>query len=319
MDANYICDLHSHTVLSDGNDTVEELIAAAVKRGVKILALTDHDVLPPKTIVVDGKTVNTVEYAASKGLLLIPGVEFSTETLIEDTHLVCLGCDWTNKKLKELEDEIKQSKVDSYVKLLKRLTEKGMPITFEELMNSKEGLTPDTLQKKLIFDLMAKKGYAPTWKDAKIMLKTHKELSVEREKPDAIRVIKAAHEAGGIVILAHPYLIAPIVPFNGKEITRAEFIEILIANGLDGVEKVYPYDKTSSIEKRPNEVLYDEVEKLYKGRLLISGGSDYHNDAKKGTENPRLVGECGVEKENINKILQRVFKDKNFDYEKVIK
>ncbi len=312
--ANFICDLHSHSTLSDGNDTVEELIDAAVREGVKILALTDHDVIPPKDIVIGGNRTDLVDYARSRGLLLIPGIEFSAQTYIEDTHLVCLGCDYTSVKLKELEDEIKQSKIDSYKRLLKKLTDNGMPITYEELLGSKEGLTPDTLQKKLIFDIMAKKGYAPSWKDAKIMLKTRRELSVEREKPDAIRVIKAVHEAGGIIIQAHPYLVAPVVPYEGREITRAEFTEILIENGLDGIEKIYPYRKTSSLEKRPDDVLYDEVETLYAHRLLISGGSDYHDDAKKGTPDPRTVGECGVEEKNINKILRRVFKDEYYDY-----
>ena len=35
--ANYSCDLHTHSTLSDGNDTVEELIANAVKEGVEII------------------------------------------------------------------------------------------------------------------------------------------------------------------------------------------------------------------------------------------------------------------------------------------
>ncbi|MCR5693622.1 MAG: PHP domain-containing protein, partial [Clostridia bacterium] len=63
--ANFICDLHSHSTLSDGNDTVEELIDAAVREGVKILALTDHDVIPPKDIVVGGEKVDLVDYARS--------------------------------------------------------------------------------------------------------------------------------------------------------------------------------------------------------------------------------------------------------------
>ena len=180
--ANYICDLHTHSTLSDGNDTVEELIASAVKEGVEIIALTDHDVLPPKTIIVNGKEVDTVEYAKSQGLTLIPGVEFSAETDIEDTHLVCLGCDWSSPELKQIEEEVKQSKIYSYVELLEKLTKKGMPISYEELLSSKEGLTPDTLQKKLVFDLMAKKGYTSSWKEAKLLIKAELYLSEKRNR-----------------------------------------------------------------------------------------------------------------------------------------
>ena len=40
----YECDLHCHTTRSDGSDTPQELILNAEKAGVKVLAVTDHDV-----------------------------------------------------------------------------------------------------------------------------------------------------------------------------------------------------------------------------------------------------------------------------------
>ena len=50
MLANYECDLHGHTNRSDGNDSPVEYIRHAVHRGVKILAITDHDIVPPELI-----------------------------------------------------------------------------------------------------------------------------------------------------------------------------------------------------------------------------------------------------------------------------
>ena len=55
MLANYECDLHGHTNRSDGNDTPAEFILHAVERGVRIAAITDHDVIPPDTVTIDGK------------------------------------------------------------------------------------------------------------------------------------------------------------------------------------------------------------------------------------------------------------------------
>ncbi|MDZ7837822.1 MAG: hypothetical protein U5N58_07640 [Actinomycetota bacterium] len=38
----------------------------------------------------------------------------------------------------------------------------------------------------------------------------------------------------------------------------------------------------------------EEVEHKYGGRVkFFTGGSDYHNDAKKEASNPRLIGEAG--------------------------
>lgn len=68
---------------------------------------------------------------------------------------------------------------------------------------------------------------------------------MKREKPDAVSVIKEIHKLGGIIILAHPYLISESVSYKGKEMSRQEFIEVLIEAGLDGIEASYTYDKTS--------------------------------------------------------------------------
>lgn len=55
MLANYECDLHGHTNRSDGNDSPVEYIRHAVHRGVKILAITDHDIVPPEMIELGGE------------------------------------------------------------------------------------------------------------------------------------------------------------------------------------------------------------------------------------------------------------------------
>ncbi len=80
-------DLHLHTFFSrDAVHTPEAMIAAAKKRGLSGIAITDHD------------TCEGVEYLRSKGLirddgeavdgfLIIPGVEVSTR----EGHLLCLG------------------------------------------------------------------------------------------------------------------------------------------------------------------------------------------------------------------------------------
>ena len=38
------CDLHTHTTNSDGKDSYIELIENAAAYGIKVLAVTDHDV-----------------------------------------------------------------------------------------------------------------------------------------------------------------------------------------------------------------------------------------------------------------------------------
>jgi predicted metal-dependent phosphoesterase TrpH len=62
-------DLHTHSTFSDGSDTPEELAEKAHQRGLRAIALTDHDT-----------TLSHVEMAeatARFGIELIPGVEVS--------------------------------------------------------------------------------------------------------------------------------------------------------------------------------------------------------------------------------------------------
>ena len=106
MLANYECDLHGHTNRSDGNDSPVEYIRHAVHRGVKILAITDHDIVPPEMIELGGgKRQEITAYAKGIGVELLRGIEISCETYIDDVHLVCLGCDWNAPYFKELDEK----------------------------------------------------------------------------------------------------------------------------------------------------------------------------------------------------------------------
>jgi len=40
-----LCDLHTHTTVSDGQYTPVELVELAKRRGMSVLAMTDHDTI----------------------------------------------------------------------------------------------------------------------------------------------------------------------------------------------------------------------------------------------------------------------------------
>ena len=296
--ANYVVDLHGHTNRSDGNDTPVEFVLHAKERGMKVCAITDHDVVPPRTVIIDGVERDIQEWAKSLGIDLMLGIEVSCETYVDDTHLVCFGCDWDDPYFKELDEAVVKSKIDSYRKTAEALTEKGMPIEWEEVLENNGNPVPeDQVQKKMLFELMARKGYFDTWGDAKLYVKN--EIVVKREKPDAITVIKEAHRTGGYVIMAHPFLVSEPISFQGQTITRSVYIERLIEAGLDGIEASYTYDKTSYKGKETKEEIEEFINTYYKDRLFISGGSDYHADQKKGVKNPRDIGDSGISLEQF--------------------
>ena len=80
-------DLHLHTYYSsDGCASPEAMIAAAKKRGLSGIAVTDHNTCDAvKHLQLAG--LIREDGAAVNGFLIIPGVEISTA----DGHLLCLG------------------------------------------------------------------------------------------------------------------------------------------------------------------------------------------------------------------------------------
>lgn len=297
--ADYLCDLHCHTTRSDGADTPKEFIDNAACRGMKIIAITDHDIAPPETVEVEGREMDIVRYAENKNLILLRGIEISCETDIEDVHLLCFGCDWQDPFFGILEQEVAKSRRESYKRLVELLNADGIWISWEEVLdNNHSPIREDRVQKKMIFELMARKGFADDWAAAKLQVREKPAYQVKREKPDPAAVIKEVHRCGGIVILAHPYLICDNPVLEGRQVTRYQYIEHLIESGLDGIEACYTYDKTSYQGEKSKSEIFRDIKEKYKDRVsILSGGSDYHADHKKGVRDARYIGECGITEE----------------------
>ena len=291
---NFVVDLHAHTTRSDGNDSPAELLETAAVRGLKVVAMTDHDVLPPEALEKDGVARSVAEYAASLGIGVLRGIEVSCDTDVDDVHIVGFGCEWRSPAVQWLPEMAITSKTLSYRALVERLHAAGMDVHWEELLDGGKR-KEDAIQKKHLFELLANKGYAPSWQAAKIMVRDNPEYDVKREKPDPVKTIRSLHEAGGIAILAHPYLIDETVSLHGASVLRDAYIRRLIEAGLDGIETRYTYDKTSYKGTSSPDAIRQEVEERYgKSVAILSGGSDYHADHKKGVSNSRQLGDAGV-------------------------
>jgi hypothetical protein len=83
----YAFDLHVHSFYSpDAADAPEDLIAAARRRGLQGIAITDHDSCGAHE-ALRASGLENAEGTAVDGFLVVPGVEVSTA----DGHLLCLG------------------------------------------------------------------------------------------------------------------------------------------------------------------------------------------------------------------------------------
>src|SRR5688500_5522166 len=95
MLADYPVDLQLHSTASDGTDTPTALVHLAAGRGVRVVAVTDHD----STLGVD----EAMAAGEAAGVWVLPALEFSTRSEKErdfaDINILAYGIDPHNADL----------------------------------------------------------------------------------------------------------------------------------------------------------------------------------------------------------------------------
>ncbi len=253
-------DLHTHTMYSDGSLTPKELIDYAMFKGLKVLAITDHD-------TVAGLD-EAIEYAADKDIEFVPGVELSTEWRDKDIHIVGLDIDHKQEGFVNFLKDFVDSRDVRNEKMCRLLTEAGLPVDYEELKNT----YPDSVITRGHFArYMLDKGYTTYLKEAfERYIGDNGPYFVPREKTTAADGVRLIVEAGGIPVLAHPML------YHMNDDRLKVLVDELKPLGLMAMEAVYTTN--SDAEERESRAFAKE------NGLLISGGSDYHGEAKPRTD-----------------------------------
>ena len=253
------CDLHTHSVFSDGTCTPAELIGEAVALGLSAIALTDHN-------TVDGLP-EFLAAAEGKDILAIPGVEFSTDYNGKELHLLALFIDPAHfPTVRAVARDYLTRKAQSNLDLIDALNEAGYEVDYEKLLaQSPNG----NINRAHIAAALAEKGYVTSIKEAfKTLLAKGGKFYKEPAKPTFWEMLDFIKSIGAVPVLAHPFL-------NLDEERLRVFLPQAKEQGLVGMEVAYSTydDATAACAAR----LADEF------GLLPSGGSDYH-----GTKKPNI-------------------------------
>ncbi|MCR5557134.1 MAG: PHP domain-containing protein [Butyrivibrio sp.] len=255
-------DLHTHSTCSDGSYSVKELIDYAHEKELAAIALTDHD-------TIDG-VKEAVTYGKEKypDLEVIPGIEFSTVNEGKDVHVVGLYVDYTDQRLKDRLATFKNARVERNRKMCKKLTEGGIPITYEEL----EKAFPDTAITRAHYaKFMLEKEYIKSRQEAfDRYIGDNCPYFVPRENITPEMAIECILENGAVPILAHPVL------YHMSDAKLEALVVRLKEAGLKGLEAIYT--TYEAYEERQMKELAE------KHNLLISGGSDFHGSNKVGID-----------------------------------
>lgn len=253
-------DLHLHTTHSDGSFSTREVMTFAKQAGVTALAITDHD-------IVEGIAEATA-IGAELGIEVVPGVEISSRLGESELHILGYFLNWTDPLLAQRLSSLRDSRHTRNPKIVQRLNELGIPITYEEV---RALAGTESVGRPHIARLLMEKKFVTSAKEAfDRYLANGRPAFVDRELPEPAQAVQWIREAGGVPVLAHPTWVR----------TSADGLRTLIrelkATGLGGIEVHYSTHTPSQTTEYLN--LAKQCD------LVVTGGSDFHGVTKPDIE-----------------------------------
>lgn len=276
-----VFEFHCHTTCSDGFLSPTKLVERAHQRGVKVLALTDHDTM--------SGIPEAVEAAQRFGIKIIPGVEISTifysrgdSGLEEPVHILAYysSCGPTKPTaLEKLLVNIRDGRFLRARNIVSKLNKLKLPIKWDNVAKiAGKGVAPGRLH---IARAMLEAGHVENLKQAfsRYLYDGGPAYSTGCE-PVAEETVQLICETGGVAVLAHPWALK-----NPSAIVRR-----LKDAGLHGIE-AYRSDGKLSV--------YCDLADT--NDLLKLGGSDYHG---RGGQHESDLGSTSVSMLAVHEFLK---------------
>ncbi len=243
-------DLHVHTTASDGTLTPAEVVALAAQKGVRAIAITDHD-------SVEGVAE---ALAAAKVLphapIVVPGVELSAVHQDRDVHILGYFVDHTDEGFLDYLRDLREARMRRAEAIVSALAAAGYTIDMRHVLALSAGAA---VGRSHVARVLVEQGLADDVADAfRRLLGRGKPFYVPkdvRSPEDAVRLVRAV---GGVPVLAHPGVT------GGDEIVPA-----LVAHGLAGIEAYHGEHDEADRERYAS--IADRL------GLIVTGGTDFHD------------------------------------------
>lgn len=251
-------DLHMHSCLSDGANTPEYLVEWAADLGLKAISLTDHD------------TTRGIKQAIRRGhelgVEVIPGVEISVKLSGGTFHLLAYYYNPDDTAFEATLREIAAKRETRNRKIVQALTEHGMPITYEEVLQE---AGEAVVGRPHIAAVLERKGYVASRQEAfDKWIADDAPCYFEKDTFGPEQALRFVREHKAVPVIAHPIWLNR----GGLDKTE-EYLKQLKAWGLLGLEAIYPdHDEVWTAG------LIEIAQRL---GLVVTGGSDYHGGRTK--------------------------------------
>jgi predicted metal-dependent phosphoesterase TrpH len=250
-------DLHSHTTASDGTLSPAELVRAAVKRGVRVLAITDHD-------STDGLAEARTEAMRHPPLTIVPGLEINCDVPGAEVHVLGYFVDAAAEWFQDFLRNQRAERAARIHRIAARLSELGMPIDPADVFALvREG----SAGRPHVAQVMVQRGYVKSVTEAfDRWLHANGPANVPRHRLTPEEAIRVIRRAGGVPVFAHPGLA-----------DRDALLPDMLAAGLMGIETYYAEHSAAQTAH------YKDLCRRH--GLVATGGSDYHGE-RTGRTNP---------------------------------
>ena len=252
--ADAAIDLHLHTTYSDGRWTPEPLLEHLLHEGFGLAAISDHD----RADIVTGLQ----ELAVDKHMPMLVAVEMTTTWKGEMTDLLCYGFDPSQNTLNDLAQDLLRRQQENSREVYESLQRQGCALPTEALaaiLAKSSAEQPHALVALL-------KEHNPDLENPE-MGKMLMEAGLTFVTNEPAAVVEAAHQSGGVCLLAHPGREDGFMTFDVPLLD--EFRE---EAPIDGLEVYYPLHTPDQTE------MYREYAQRHD--LLTSAGSDSHGPDK---------------------------------------
>ncbi|AET68964.1 putative metal-dependent phosphoesterase, PHP family [Desulfosporosinus orientis DSM 765] len=258
----YEADLHCHTTASDGLLSPKELVCLASQKGLRGIGITDHDTIEGWKEADDAGRLYNVK--------ILKGIELNTNSQGKEVHILGYELDSSSVHLKATLKYLREARDLRMQEILKRLSNEGINLSQEEVRIFAKG---GSIGRPHIAQALIERGYIKSIQEGfERYIGVGAPAYVPSYKLTPEEGIEVIRNARGIPVLAHP----------GME-QLEEKIPGWVRIGLQGIEVSH---SKHSLE---DEVLYRAIAQKYK--LLMTGGSDFHGEARKpGVE----LGHWGV-------------------------
>jgi predicted metal-dependent phosphoesterase TrpH len=271
-------DLHLHTTISDGTLTPAALVRRAVSRGLKYIAITDHD-------TVAGISQALVATAEFPGLTCIPGVEISTEIESGEVHILGYFVDYRDEMLNRRMRQIQESRRLRAERMITKLDDLGLSLDIERVY---ELAGVGSIGRPHIATAMLEKGYIREFAEAFTKyIGRDGPAYVAREKVTPAEAVCIIQRARGLPVLAHPCTVREV----------ASLVAELAQIGLVGIEAYYVEHGVDQVTEYLNLAQQHD--------LIVTGGTDFHGIA---TRKEPDIGEVCIPSPVIPDLMARAAK-----------